>query len=157
MGNSCAVHCVFLLLGSLRCTTESYLPVLLLLLHFPLFLHPSSWQSAAVTTTGEASWPYDEPTLALTGEAFLLIHTGTVTCRSTLFDREAQIQTHSDMYTHVGTHTHTHTNGICPLCSAMSLHSPGGRLSVVPCPQAIMLSDWFFSSCSSLLIGCRSV
>lgn len=43
-----------------------------------------------------SSWPYDKLTLALTGEAFLLMHTGTLTCRSTLFDREAQIQTRSD-------------------------------------------------------------
>lgn len=60
------------------------------------------------------SWPYDELTLALTREAFLLIHTGTVTCKSTLFDREAQIQIHSDMYTHTSGNTHKRYSSTLP-------------------------------------------
>lgn len=43
-------------------------------------------------------------------------------------------------------HTHTHTNGIRPLCPAVSQHSPGGHLLVVPCPRAHMPHDWFISS-----------
>lgn len=93
----------------------------------------------------DSSWLYDKLTLALTGEAFLLMHTGTLTCRSTLFDREAQIQTHSD--------TNTHTHSTRPLCPAMSLHSPGGSLCTAM-PQAIMLHDWFIFL-SSVVIGWR--
>lgn len=60
MGAPSAVHCVFLIMGSLRCTTGFYLTILLPLSPLPLPL--SSWQSAAVTTTGDAadhmmSWP----------------------------------------------------------------------------------------------------
>lgn len=51
MGAPSAVHCVFLIMGSLRCTTGFYLTILLPLSPLPL----SSWQSAAVTTTGDAA------------------------------------------------------------------------------------------------------
>lgn len=55
------------------------------------------------------SSPYDKLTLALTEKAFPLMHTGTLTYRITRFDREAQIQTSSDMYTFRSAHTHTLT------------------------------------------------
>lgn len=154
MGSDCAVHCVFPILGSCWCTTESY--------HTVLILHPPPL-SSYISPCGNLlpwqprghSWPYDELTLALTGEAFLLIHTGTLTCRNTLFDRDAQIQTCSDMYTYMWEHKRTHS--IHPLCPAMSQHSPGGHLLVVPCPQAIRLHDWLISSravCSLVVGGC---
>lgn len=149
MGNSCAVHCVFSNTG-------------ITLVHHSVLLHspppalpplPASLLVAICCRDNHRrrSWPYDELTLALTGEAFLLIHTDMLTYRSTLFDRDAQIQTRSDMY--------TRTHDIRPLCPAMSQHSPGGHLSVVPCLQAIMLHDWLISSRAlwSLVLGCCSL
>lgn len=77
-----------------------------------------------------SSWPYDKLTLALTGEAFLLMHTGTLTCRSTLFDRKAQIQTRSDMNTHTQTVlVHFALPCHCTAQVGVSLHCHVHRLS----------------------------
>lgn len=125
--------------------------------HFPL---PASLLVAICCRDNHRgrSWPYDELTLALTVEAIPAdTHRHGHMQEHTLW----QGSTDPDTLWHVHTQMweHTHTSGIRPLCPAVSPHSPGGRLSVVPCPQAIMLHDWFTSSRAlcSLVVGCCSV
>lgn len=88
-------------------------------------------------------WPYDELTLTLTSESspadsHRQSHAG------------AQSLSGNNRSRHTLTcrppHTHTHTHATRPRCPAMSLHSAGGHLLIVPCPQANTLHNWFISS-----------
>lgn len=137
----------FSTLGSLRCTTESYLPILFLLLHL------SSWQSAAVTTTVGRSWPYDK----LTPSLWQKKHSRWYTWARSHAGTHSLTREHGSRHTLTCTHTcgstHTHKR-IHPLCPAMSQHTPGGRLSSAMSTgyHALWLVH-LFQSC--VLIGCR--
>ncbi len=70
--------------------------------------------------------------------------------------QEAQMQTHSDRYTQTCGNTHKWYSSTLP-CHVTA--RPGGRPIVVPCPEAIVLHDWFIFAWAlcSLVVGCHSL